>query len=81
MTLPINNITDDITLPRKLQFNLQSLKCFSVIHCFIYVHSNISSRKGCWSKLEVIVTNILVEIKNIIIDSSFLPFPNMGMKM
>ena len=28
--LPINNITGDITLLRKLQFNPQSLKCFIV---------------------------------------------------
>jgi len=69
MMLPINNTTEDFFLLRQLQFNLQSLKFFirrsfnnSVIHCFIYVHSNISSRKGCRSKLEHIVSNISLHI-------------------
>ena len=76
--LSINNATDNITLLRRLQFNPQSLKCLircsfnnRMIHCFVYVRSNTYSRKGFWSKVKVILRNIWVEIRNIIINSSF----------
>lgn len=77
--LPIDNAPDNITLLRKLQFNPQRLKCpnrdvLSITVYFIVsscLHFNTSSGKGCLIKLEVVLRNVLVEIKNVISDCSF----------
>ena len=77
--LPIDNAPDNITLLRKLQFNPQRLKCLnrdvlSITVYFIvssYLHFNTFSGKGCLIKLEVVLRNVLVEIKNVISDCSF----------
>ena len=77
--LPIGNAPDNITLLRKLQFNPQRPKCLnrdvlSITIYFVvssYVHSNTSSGKRCLNKLEVVIRNVLVEIKNVISYCSF----------
>ena len=72
--LPIDNAPDNITLLRKLQFNPQRLKCLNrdVLSITVsYLHFNTSSGKGCLIKLEVVLRNVLVEIKNVISDCSF----------